>query len=98
MLAQRVTFSWRVYIGAGEKTIYLYKVDAETHWDPLQLAAVSRQTKKRIAHSHPVPARHESLCAAVQHRGCFKKTLRATPENGAGERRASHLRTQCEHL
>ena len=35
MLAQRVTFSWRVYIGAGEKTIYLYKVDADTHWDPL---------------------------------------------------------------
>lgn len=23
------------YIGAGEKTIHLYKVDAETHWDPL---------------------------------------------------------------
>lgn len=27
------------YIGAGEKTIYLYKVDAETHWDPLLPAA-----------------------------------------------------------
>jgi hypothetical protein len=23
------------YIGAGEKTIHFYKVDAETHWDPL---------------------------------------------------------------
>ncbi len=23
------------YIGAGEKTIHLYKFDAETHWDPL---------------------------------------------------------------
>ena len=27
------------YIGSGEQTIHLYKVDAETHWDPLLPAA-----------------------------------------------------------
>jgi hypothetical protein len=40
------------YIGAGEKTIYLYKVDAETHWDPLLPAAYAPPSLLPLPSAH----------------------------------------------
>ena len=40
------------YIGDGEKTIYLYKVDADTHWDPLFPAAYTPPSFRPLPSAH----------------------------------------------
>ena len=39
-------------IGAGEKAIYLYKIDAETHWDPLLPAAYASPSLLPLQSAH----------------------------------------------
>ena len=40
------------YIGNGDKTIHLYKVDAETHWDPLLPAAYASPSLLPLPSAH----------------------------------------------
>jgi hypothetical protein len=44
------------YIGAGERTIHLYKFDAETHWDPLL----------PVAYAPPSPVRQQKPIVTFQ--------------------------------